>query len=107
MPDARRGKHARDGTKYGKSRAKRANVFTHHAQRISMAAAIRVTAGTTVRIMKQCPLRAYRAAACSTPPKWAAGVRWVCASKDVGCGFICVCLCMLVCFVQQQQTFWL
>ena len=34
-----RGKHGRDATKYGKSHASATNYFTHHAQRISMAAA--------------------------------------------------------------------
>ena len=40
LPCARRaqGKYARDGTKYGKSRASATNFYTHHAQRISMAA---------------------------------------------------------------------
>ena len=40
-----RGKHGRDPTKYGKSRASATNYFTHHAQRISMAAAIGEAAG--------------------------------------------------------------
>ena len=31
-----RGKHGRDATKYGKSRASTTNYFTHHAQRISI-----------------------------------------------------------------------
>ena len=34
-----RGKNARDGTKYGRSRRSAALYFVHHTQRISMAAA--------------------------------------------------------------------
>ena len=49
-----RGKHARDGTKYG-SRASATNFYSHHAQRISMAAAIGGAAGIhkAVRIMSR------------------------------------------------------
>ena len=60
-----RGKHARDGTKYGKSRASATNFYyTHHAQRISMAAAIGEAAGIhkAVRIMKQARCASERAA---------------------------------------------
>ena len=59
-----RGKHARDGTKYGESRASATNFYTHHAQRISMAAAIGEAAGIhkAVRIMKQARCASERAA---------------------------------------------
>ena len=46
-----RGAHGRDATKYGKSRASATNYFTHHAQRISMAAAIGEAAGIHRAIM--------------------------------------------------------
>ena len=45
-----RGKHGRDGTRYGRSRASATNFYTHHAQRISMAAAIGDVAGIHKRI---------------------------------------------------------
>ena len=34
-----RGKHARDGTKYGRSRTSARSFYVHHTQRLSMAAA--------------------------------------------------------------------
>ena len=46
-----RGKHGRDDTRYGKSRASATNYYTHHAQRISMAAAIGEAAGIHRAIM--------------------------------------------------------
>ena len=35
-----RGKHARDGTKYGRSRMSTRSFYTHHTQRLSFAAAV-------------------------------------------------------------------
>ena len=56
--------NARDGTKYGKSRASATDFYTHHTQRISMAAAIGEAAGIhkAVRIMKQARCASERAA---------------------------------------------
>ena len=45
-----RGKHGRDETRYGKSRASATNYYTHHAQRISMAASIGDVKGIHKRI---------------------------------------------------------
>ena len=60
-----RGKHGRDSTKYGGSRASATDYFTHHVQRISMAAAIGEAAGIhrAIMIKKQARCVAQRARA--------------------------------------------
>ena len=51
-----RGKHARDGTKYGRSRMSTRSFYTHHTQRLSFAAAVGDVMGISkeiIRHMKQ------------------------------------------------------